>query len=78
MSKTPIKREKIETVNFDHLRPTQTAIAISQIEYKSKLMKDKIMNPLKFKATITRRDITEQKITDSIKQFNSADRMTAI
>ena len=39
-------------------------------------IKERFLNPIKFKKNITRRDITEQRITDSVKQFNSADMLS--
>jgi MOSC domain-containing protein YiiM len=60
------------------LRPTQTAINRDHIEHKSKVLKEKIMNPLKFKKNITRRDLTEQKISESVQKFNTADAQTAL
>ena len=39
----------------------------------SEKFKERILNPLKFKKNITRRDLTEQRISESVMQFNSAD-----
>ncbi len=55
------------------MRAVTTAIPKSQIEYYANLKKEKIFNPLKFKKNVTRRDLTEQRITTSVMQFNSAD-----
>lgn len=37
------------------------------------MAKEKYLNPLKFKQNITRRDLTEQKIYETIKSYNTAD-----
>ena len=37
-------------------------------------MRERILNPLKFKQNITRRDLTEQRISQSVLQYNSTDK----
>lgn len=55
------------------MRVIATAIPKSQIAMYSDMFKERILNPLKFKKNITRRDLTEQRISESVMQFNSAD-----
>ena len=37
-------------------------------------MKERILNPLKFKQNVTRRDLTEQRISQSVLNYNSTDK----
>lgn len=60
------KPEQYTKAQLERMRPTMTAINKEQIEYRSDQIKQKILNPLKFKKNVTRRDLTCQKISQSI------------
>ena len=50
---------------------TDSAIPREVINDKTFAIKDKLLNPNKYKANVTRRQATEQRIYENIRQHNS-------
>jgi hypothetical protein len=68
-STKPAKKQE----QYTYKKAFKSAIPPQIIEMKSKQLLEKQLNPLKFKQNVTRRDLTEQRITDSILSYNTAD-----